>query len=119
MDKTDLQYPIPPDVLHFEPRYWFGLSAQDLVVAAFPALLAMNTLGLAPGVLVGVLAVLLLRRLDSLGGRSVPVFLVQRLWYLRRPHEVEMPIVLPPERAAMVIEDWSGQGVARIQPEET
>ncbi len=117
MQKSELQYAIPPDVLHFEPRYWFGLSAQDLVIAAFPALLLMNTLGVVPGVLAGGIAILLLRRLDSLGGRSIPVFVLQRLWYLRLPRVVEMPMVLPAEHVSLAIQDWSGQDVAVIHSE--
>ncbi len=119
MDRSALDYEIPPDVLRYEPRYWFGLSANDLLFAAFPAMLVSYLLHPVAGILLGVLTALSLRRLDSLGGRSLPSYLWQRMRYLRRPRPVEMPLVLPPEQMAVRIEDWQGQVVAVIQPEET
>ncbi len=118
MSRDELRYEIPPDVLHYEPRYWFGLTANDLLFAAFPAMLVSYAVHPVVGILLGVLTALSLRRLDGLGGRSLPVYLWQRMRHLRRPRPVEMPLVLPPERVVMRIEDWQGNVVAVIQPED-
>ena len=118
MGRSALQYEIPPDVLHYEPRYWFGLSANDLLFAAFPAMVVAYVVHPLVGVLLGGATALSLRRLDALGGRSLPVYLWQRMRHLRRPRPVEMPLVLPPERLTVRIEDWQGRLVALVQSEE-
>jgi hypothetical protein len=116
-DQPDLHYQIPPDVLHYEPRYFFGLTATDLLVAAMPAILLIATAGVVAGVLAGVTSLSMLKRFDRFGNRSLPVYVVQRWRYNRMGREVALPLVLPPETEAITFESWEGDERYGIETE--
>ena len=114
-DLDELQYPIPPDVLHYEPRFIFGLSATDLLVAAIPAILLMAIGLIVPGLLMGAVALSLLKRFDRFGNRSFPVYYIQRWQYNRARRKVVIPLVLPPDAQSMSFETWDGEVLFGIE----
>ncbi len=116
-DNAPLHYQIPPDVLNYEPRYIFGLTATDLLVAAMPSILLMSTVGIIPGLLAGVAALTLLKRFERFGNRSLPVYFVQRWLYNRSQHKVVLPLILPPETQSISFESWEGEELYEIQTE--
>jgi len=113
----ELQYQIPPDVLHYEPRFFFGLTATDLLVAAMPTILLMAAVGVIPGLLAGVVAISLLKRFDSFGNRSFPVYYFQRWQYIRAQRPVTLPLVLPGEAQPLAFETWKGEELFKIETE--
>ena len=118
--KSDLQemsYQIPPDVLHYEPRYVFGLTATDLLIAAMPAVLLIATVGVLAGALAGLGSLSLLKRFDRFGNRSLPVYVFQRWRYNRMERPVTLPLVLPPETQAIAFETWEGDHLYGIETE--
>ncbi len=114
-DLDELRYEIPPDVLHYEPRFLFGLSATDLLVAAIPAILLMAIGLIIPGLLMGIVALSLLKRFDRFGNRSLPVYYIQRWQYNRARRKVVIPLVLPPDTQAMRFETWDGEELFGIE----
>ncbi|MEA2007910.1 MAG: hypothetical protein U9O54_02225 [Chloroflexota bacterium] len=114
----ELHYQIPPDVLHYEPRFFFGLSATDLLIAAMPSILLIATVGLLPGVLAGVLSLSLLKRFESFGNRSMPVYFFQRWQYNVGQRDVVLPLIIPPETQTLQFESWDGDEVYRIEAEQ-
>jgi len=63
----DLHYRIPPDILHYEPRLIFGLSATELMIGAMIGMAVMLLVGPISGLVSGALSLLALRRFDNLG----------------------------------------------------
>lgn len=117
-DETPLQYQIPPDVISYEPRYLFGLTATDLLVAAMPSILLMATAGILPGLLAGLLALSLLKRFDRFGDRSLPVYFFQRWLYNRSQQKVVLPLVLPSETQRIAFQSWDGEELYNIETEQ-
>jgi hypothetical protein len=113
----ELHYQIPPDVLHYEPRFFFGLTATDLIVAAMPAILLIATVGVLPGLLAGVLSISLLKRFERFGNRSLPVYYFQRWRYNTVQREVVLPLIIPPETRMLQFETWDGEDAYRIEAE--
>jgi hypothetical protein len=116
-DLNELRYPIPPDVLHYEPRFIFGLSATDLLVATIPALLLGTTLGWVAGVVMAVVALSLLKRFERFGNQSLPMYYFQRWQYTRRSRPVHLPLVLPAEAENLQFETWEGDKLFDIEAE--
>ena len=124
-DLSDLVYEWPVDVLHYETRYFLGLTLNELLIISLPAialLMAYRWLGAAAlflAVLAAGTGLLLLKRFDTLGGRSAISYLVARAAHSRRPdRSVRLPLILPPEGGAIVIETWEGEELLRIGDEE-
>lgn len=65
-----MNYRIPPDVLHYEVRLLFGLTAQDIMITGMAILFGIQTLGLIAGLLIGLLALLAVKRYERFGNRS-------------------------------------------------
>lgn len=116
-DLDDLYYQIPPDVLHYEPRFFFGLTATDLIVAAMPMIFLIALVGVFPGLLAGAVSLSLLKRFDNLGNRSFPVYFFQKWQYNRAQRSVALPLVLPPETQALTFETWGGEKLFKIETE--
>ena len=108
MSDNDLSYRLPPDVLHYEPKYIFGLSLQDMLIAVVPALLAINAAGVVAGAIVGAVGILAMKRWDGFGNRSVVIYFALLLWYRFRPGEVIAPRVLPLQPSRVEVSSWEG-----------
>lgn len=118
MSDKDLSYRLPPDVLHYEPKYIFGLSLQDMLVAVIPALLAVNTAGIVWGVIVGFIGIAATKRWAAFGNRSVVVYVALLLWYHYKPGEVVAPRVLPLRPSRVEVSSWEGDTLFVLEGEE-
>lgn len=121
----DLHYEWPTDVLHYETRYFLGLTLNELLIVSLPAIALLMTFrwlgaaGLFLAVVAAVAGLLLIKKFDALGGRSAAAYLVSRWIHARRGEKtVRMPLILPPEEGFLVIQTWEGQEVMRIGAEE-
>lgn len=109
MSDKDLSYRLPPDVLHYEPSYVFGLSLQDILVSVMPAILVINMVGIVWGAVAGVLMLFGMKRWENLGNRSAVVYLASSLWYRYRPNEIVTPRVLPLQPSRVEVHSWKGE----------
>ena len=116
-DPDDLRYHIPPDVLHYEPRFIFGLTATDLLVATIPAMLIGVTLAWGTGIVTGILSLSLLKRFERFGNQSFPMYTIQRWQHTRTPRTVHLPLILPAEVEALQFETWDGDSLFEIETE--
>ncbi len=112
----DLRYDWPVDVLHYESRMFLGLSMQEGVgVAAVAGLILMQTSSLPLGLGAAVIGYLLVKRFEGLGDRNLPAYLVDRLTYAARSHEVTLPVILPGGgQESVVITDLDGGLIAEV-----
>lgn len=108
MSDKELSYRLPPDVLHYEPTYFFGLSLQDMLIVVVPSLIAINAAGIVWGAIVGLIGLLAMKRWDMFGNRSVVIYFALLLWYRYRPGEVTAPRVLPLHPSRVEISSWEG-----------
>jgi len=117
LDSDDaLQYALPHDVFHYEPRYFAGLTVTDMFVAAIPAMVLLAVAhSLALAVVAAVVALALLKRFDGLGNRSVLVYAVSAFVERRRQEQFVMPQVLPGEGGTLTVETWEGEEVYRLE----
>jgi len=105
----ELNYHIPPDILHYESKYLLGFSINDLLIAmmvAMPLMMAANPI---IGLLGGGTSLVFMRRFDGLGNRSVIMYLAAMAWYRFRPEDVRTPRTLPPSTARLEVLSWEGQ----------
>ncbi len=113
----DLSYELPLDVLHYETRYFLGLTMNELLIVSVPAIGLMLLAGIPAGVLTALTGLLLAKRFEALGGRSLPVYLVARLRHIRRRDTVVMPLILPSGGGEVVFTTWEGEEIMRIGSE--
>ena len=118
MPDQELNYHLPPDVLHYEPKYLFGLNLQDLLMAVMPALLVLNLVGPIWAVVVALLALAALKRWDGLGDRSALAYLALLAWYRYRPGEVQTMRVLPVKPGRVEVHSWEGERLYVIEAED-
>ena len=118
MSDKDLSYRLPPDVLHYEPKYLFGLSLTDLMAAVIPALFVINTAGIVWGALVGGLVLVGMKRWENIGNRSIVIYLASLLWYRYKPGEVIAPRVLPLHPSRVEVHSWEGNRLYTLEGEE-
>jgi len=118
MSDQDLSYRLPPDVLHYETKYFFGLNLTDMLIAVMPALAALNVGGPIWGAIVVALMLAGLKRWDGLGDRSVVVFLAFVIWYRYKPGEVQAPRVLPLHPSRVEVHSWDGNRLYVIEGED-
>jgi len=110
-----MQYQIPPDVLHYEPRLLFGLTAQDIMVIGMGTLLGIQKFGIIGGLILGVCVFLGAVRFRRFGNLSIFLYLVRSAWYRYRPQDVVLPRVLPDGGSvSLTIYDWDGNERIRI-----
>ena len=118
MSDQDLSYRLPPDVLHYETKYMFGLNLQDLLVAVMPSIMVINTAGPLWGAIVAAIMLAALKRWETFGDRSVIVYLALLIWYHYRPGEVEAPRVLPLHQSRVEVHSWDGNRLYVIEGED-
>jgi len=104
----DLRYRLPHDLLHYEPRYLFGLGLQDLMLATLPSLFMLLVAGSLAALLTAILMILGLKRWDGLGSRSALVYFALWLWHKYRPATIILPRVLPRQETRLEITAWDG-----------
>ena len=49
-----MNYRIPPDILHYELRLMFGLTAQDIMISGMCVIFGLQALGIAAGLAGGI-----------------------------------------------------------------
>lgn len=114
-DEDILEYVVPPDVLHFEPRYILGFTATELVVAGGMAIPALYILGPVAGLIAGVVTLMAVHRLESLGNRSVLTYAFQRVLHNARRREVRIARLLPEGQRKIEILTWDMRPVFGVQ----
>jgi hypothetical protein len=112
---SDMNYRIPTDVLHYEPRFFFGLSANDLLLTTIPTVIGMEFGGPVGGVIVAVLFLAGMKRFEGFGNRSAIVYLALMLWHKWRPSQVFMPRVLPRQEAHLEFQTFDGQTLFEME----
>jgi hypothetical protein len=110
-----MRYQIPPDVLHYEVRLLFGLTAQDIMIAGMAVIFGIQKFGLVIGLALGAIALLGLKRYERLGRRSLLAYAGLYLWHRLRPGQALMPRVLPGGgETQMTVHDWEGREIFRL-----
>lgn len=111
----ELQYEWPQNVLSYERRFWFGLTANDLMVSTVLGILLfpIHPLMIPVGALVGLLLSI---RIEPLGNRRIPAFLVEYLKHRFNRQPVILPLVLPADKGEdeFLITNSAGEEIARI-----
>ena len=104
----ELNYQVPPDILHYESKYFLGFGMSEVMAGLIVGMLFM--LGNSPvtGLIAGAFTLVAMRRYDGLGNRSVVMYLGAWIWYRWRPQNVIMPRTLPPGAARLEITSWDG-----------
>lgn len=115
-----MNYRIPPDVLHYEVRLLFGLTAYDIMVSGMALLFGIQQWGPVAGACLGALALLAVKKYESLGSRSPLVYLGLWLWHRWRPQTVMMPRVLPSggDDLRVTVYDWEGNPLIQLEGEQ-
>ena len=117
MKVDDLQYDWPMNILGYESRMILGMSLQELLIVALPAVfLLMMTGNIILGIMVAVVTFLLVRKFEGLGDRNLIFYGLARLQHNAKPeNHVTLPMILPGgQREAFVITDLDGAEVMRI-----
>ena len=104
----ELRYRLPPDVLHYEPKYFLGLGLQDLMVAAMPSILMLQVTGPIGAALTAILMLTALMRFDRFGNRSLLLYCGLWLWHKYRPSTVILPRVMPRQETRLEVTTWEG-----------
>lgn len=112
----ELRYTIPPDVLHYEARYFLGFGITELLIGTFAGLFGMMAAG-TPGLLIGAVVLLGVRRFEGLGHRSLLEYAVARLLYEMRRPEVVLPRVLPYGSGRIEVRSWDGEVLYTLESE--
>jgi hypothetical protein len=109
----DLSYEWPPNLTQYESRIFLGLAAHEATAAGFAFLLTIGLVRSGAGVVLGAVAavavLLLVKRWERLGNRSLPVYLVARGLERRQETELELPLILGGHAALVEVEAWEGE----------
>lgn len=107
-----LQYPWPPNLTSYEAKIFLGLTAQEAIATAMGALLPMVLFqhlgGILMGVIVGAVVLLSLKKIDALGGVSLPLYLVLRVMAVRQAEVMELPLIMGNAQSPVKMESWDG-----------
>ena len=114
----EMRYRLPPDILHFEPKYFLGLGVQDLMMAAMPSILMLQIGGPIMAGITAALVLLSMMRYDRFGNRSIVVYSFLWLWHKYRPSTVILPRVLPRQDARLEVTTWDGDRLYTLEVEE-
>jgi len=114
----ELRYRIPPDMLHYEPKYFLGLGVQDLMVATMPSILALQFAGPIGAVIVALLMLAGLMRFERFGNRSLLVYFALWLWHKYRPAPVILPRVMPRQDTRLEVTTWAGERLYTMEVEK-
>ena len=83
MKVDDLQYDWPKNILTYESRSFMGMSLQELMIVALPAVIVIAFLqNLILGLITGVVSFLLVRKFEGLGDRNLIAYPLARLQHL-------------------------------------
>ena len=105
----ELNYQVPPDILHYETKYFMGFGMNEVMAGLIVGMIFMTANSPLLGLLAGGLTLIAMRRFDGLGSRSVVTYLVAWAWYRWRPQSLLMPRTLPPGAARLEISSWAGE----------
>lgn len=96
MDR-ELTYEIPPDIVHYEVRTFFGLTIMELLLTALGFIAGYILLGgtILGGLLVSGVVFLFSKRLEVLGDRSIAIYFFGWLQTVLRNQQVMIPRTLP------------------------
>ncbi len=114
----ELRYRLPPDMLHYEPKYLLGLGLQDLMVATMPSILMLQVAGPLGAGLTAALMLVGLMRFERFGNRSLLVYCALWLWHKYRPSTVILPRVLPRQDTRLEVTTWDGDPLYTMEVEE-
>jgi hypothetical protein len=117
----DLQYEWPKNLLRFDMQFIFGLSANDLLLAAVAGI-SLASIHLVLGLAVGLALLVLLVRLDSLGDRRLCDYLLARLRHRFAARPVVLPSVQPASQDQLDLQeilDQDGNVLVRFEQELT
>ncbi|MGC1378247.1 MAG: hypothetical protein WA821_18595 [Anaerolineales bacterium] len=106
---NDLHYRLPPDMLHYEPKYLFGLGLQDLMIAVMPSILMLQVAGAIGAVVTAVLMLAGMVRFERFGNRSVVTYSALWLWHKYRPSTVILPRIMPRQETRLEVTTWDDQ----------
>ena len=116
-----LQYAWPPNLTAYEAKVLMGLTMLELIAMGMgfllPMALVQNVAGAVLGVMVAGIVLLSLKKLDALGGVSLPLYLGLRLLAWRRQETIELPFILGDSESAVELEDWEGDTLMIIGDE--
>lgn len=113
--QEELRYRLPPDMLHYEPKYFFGLGVQDLMLATMPSMLAMQVAGIPGAVVVAVLMLAGLMRFERFGNRSILLYFILWFWHKYRPSTVILPRVMPRQDTRLEVTTWDNEPLYTIE----
>lgn len=117
MQVDDLQYDWPVNILTYESRMFLGLSLQELLIVALPAVMILMVMGnLILGGIAALLSFLLVRKFEGLGDRNLIFYALARVQHnAQKENRVALPMILPGgQQDAFVITDLDGEEVMRI-----
>ena len=114
----ELRYRLPPDMLHYEPKYLLGLGLQDLMVATMPSILMLQVAGPIGAGMTAALMLLSMVRFERLGNRSLVVYGSLWLWHKYRPSTVILPRVLPRQDTRLEVTTWDGDLLYTLETDE-
>ena len=102
-------------MLHYEPKYFFGLGLQDLVIAAMPSIFALQAGGIIAGAITAVMTLAAMVRFERFGNRSLVVYTAQWLWHKYHPSTVILPRVLPRQETRLEVTTWDGDPLYTLE----
>ena len=112
-----LQYPWPPNLTAYEAKF-FGVSATEGIAIGMGLLLPVTMSqslgvplvgGLVAGIVVALLVFMGMRKVNALGGVSLPVYLFLRVRELGREEWIELPLILGGSTGTVELETWEGE----------
>ena len=112
----NITYEWPPHVGQYEAKL-FGFTIMEAIAAVMSFLVIMaTTRNLILGIIMGVIALLCVRRMERLGGVSIPLYIFHRLQAAYSKEIMELPLITTHAHEGVVeIEDWEGSTVAVIE----
>lgn len=113
----DLTYTLPPDIIHYEVKYFLGFSINELLVAATAGIMVMMLVSAIVGLMVGAVMLVLLRRYEAFGNRTIPAYLLALLWRRVRVVRVEAPRTFPSIQGRLEILSWDDEPLYSLESE--
>ena len=109
-----LLYEWPPNLNDYEARLFLGLSATEgiaggMVFMLVTGLVPNRLLGLILGIVLFVGVVLSLKKMESLGNISIPLYLWRRWQARRNPRTLQLTQIVGVQGATVHIEDEHGR----------
>ncbi len=108
----DLTYEWPTNLDQYETRVFLGLTAVEAIAGVMAFLVPLTLLPTVTGFLLalaGAVAVLLsIKKIDALGGLSLPAYGIARWLARRKSQGIELPLIIGGHTGAIGVEDWEG-----------